>query len=150
MTYILKKFDELTNIEVYDMLKLRQEVFIIEQACIYPDIDDNDQDAYHLLAFDDGKMIGCVRILNKGVTFDENSIGRVVTAESHRGRGIAMEMMRQAMDFIKDELNETHIKISAQSYIVPLYAALGFEIVSEEYLEDDIPHVDMLCDLAKE
>jgi len=150
MTYTLKKFDELTNLEVYDMLKLRQDTFIIEQDCIYPDIDNNDENAYHLLAFDDGKMIGCVRILNRGVTFEENSIGRVVTAESHRGRGIALEMMRQAMDFIRDELNETHIKISAQSYIVPLYAALGFEIVSEEYLEDDIPHVDMLCDLTKE
>jgi len=150
MQYTLKKFEDLTNTELYDMLKLRQDIFIIEQACIYPDIDNNDEGAYHLLAFDAGKMIGCVRILHKGVTFEENSIGRVVTAESHRGRGIALEMMRKAMDFVKDELQETRIKISAQSYIIPLYAALGFEVVSEEYLEDDIPHVDMLCDLAKE
>ncbi|MCL2574278.1 MAG: GNAT family N-acetyltransferase [Defluviitaleaceae bacterium] len=149
MTYIIKKFDELNNIELYEMLKLRQDVFIIEQNCIYPDIDNNDENAYHLLVLDDSKIVGCTRILDKGVTFDENSIGRVITAKSHRGRGIAKEMMLQSMIFIRDALNETHIKISAQSYIVPLYASLGFEIVSDEYLEDGIPHVDMLCNLEE-
>jgi len=150
MQYITKKFDELTSKELHDILKLRQDIFIIEQNCIYPDIDNNDEGAYHLLAMEDGKVIGCARILNKGVTFDEAAIGRVVVPESHRGRGIAKEMMLRAMAFVRDEMKETRIKLSAQTYIVPLYEAVGFHIVSEEYLEDDIPHVDMLCDLAAE
>ena len=148
MQYTMKKFEELTNIELYHILKLRQEIFIIEQACIYPDIDNNDENAYHLMVFDDSKIIGCLRIVDKGVTFEEISIGRVVVSKSHRGKGIAKKMMQQAMGFIKSKLKETLVKISAQTYVIPIYEDVGFEIVSEEYLEDNIPHVDMMCDLT--
>ena len=144
MQYSMKRFKDLTSAELYDILKLRQDVFIIEQACIYPDIDDNDQNAVHLMAFDRDQLIGCLRILEKGVTFEEASIGRVVMAPSHRRTGIAKRMMQQALDFIGLEWRENRVKISAQSYTIPFYAGVGFEVVSAEYLEDGIPHVDMV------
>ena len=147
MQYAIKTFEELTNTELYQMLKLRQEVFIIEQACIYPDIDNRDESAHHLIALDHGKIIGCLRILGKGAVFEEASIGRVVVSECCRGRGIAKKMMQQAIQFIGSAQKEKYIKISAQTYVVPFYSSLGFEAVSEEYLEDGIPHVDMLCGL---
>jgi len=147
MQYKMKQFEDLTSAELYGILKLRQNVFIIEQTCIYPDIDDNDQNALHLMAFDGDSIVGCLRILEKGVTFEEASIGRVVMAPSHRGTGIAKHMMQQALDFIGKEWQETHVKISAQSYTIPFYEGVGFEVVSEEYLEDDIPHVDMVWGL---
>jgi len=149
MQYQLKTFEALTNIELYKLLKLRQEIFIIEQACIYPDMDNKDENAHHLLAFDGDKLLGCLRILDKGVSFAEISIGRIVVSKSDRGRGIAKEMMQRALTFIKHELGETHIKISAQTVAVPFYEGLDFQIVSTEYLDDGILHVDMLCDLAK-
>ena len=148
MQYIMKTFEELTNIELYEILKLREEVFILEQACIYPDIDGKDEHAQHLLAFDAGKIIGCLRILDKGVTFEECSVGRVIVSKHHRGRGIAKEMMQQALDFIRREMKETYIRISAQAYTIPFYERVGFKTVSAEYMEDGILHVEMLCDLG--
>ena len=147
MQYTLKTFEALSNMELYNILKLRQEIFIIEQTCIYPDIDNHDENAYHLMAFHDDTMVGCLRILNKGVTFAEVSIGRVVVAKSHRGKGIAKEMMQQALAFIGAEWKEKRVKISAQAYALPLYQGVGFEVASGEYLEDDILHVDMVCTL---
>ena len=147
--YTIKKFEELTNIELYKILQLRQDIFIVEQACIYPDIDDRDEHAYHLTAFEGGKLVGYLRILGKGVAFPEVSIGRVVVLQTHKGRGIAKKMMRQAIGFIGSELGEKHIRISAQSYAIPFYEGLGFEVVSEEYLEDDIPHAQMLYKCIK-
>jgi len=144
MQYTLKQFDALTNIELYQLLKLRQEVFIIEQSCIYPDIDDKDKGSYHLLAFEGGTLLGGLRILGKGLTFDTVSIGRLLVVKNHRGCGIARALMRQALDFIVTEMQETRIKISAQTYALPFYESLGFEMISKKYLEDGIPHVDMI------
>ena len=149
MQYTIKKFEDLTNIELYKLLQLRQEIFIIEQTCIYPDIDSKDENAHHLLAFDEDRITGCLRILEKGISFEEISIGRVVVSKPYRGQGIAKQMMQQALAFIKGELSEKRIKISAQSVAIPFYKGVGFKVVSEEYLEDDIPHVDMLCDLTE-
>jgi len=145
----MKKFGELTNTELYRLLQLRQEVFIIEQTCIYPDMDDKDQSAYHLMVFDQGNMLGCLRILEKNVSFKEAAIGRVIVSKPNRQKGIAKEMMLQALDFIRQELKERHVRISAQVVAIPFYQNMGFEVVSEEYLEDDIPHVEMLCELAE-
>ncbi|MCL2368173.1 MAG: GNAT family N-acetyltransferase [Oscillospiraceae bacterium] len=149
MQYSIKQFEALTNSELYQLLKLRQAVFIIEQSCIYPDIDDRDQAAHHLIAFDGGELVGCLRILARGVAFEEASIGRVVVSANNRRRGVAEEMLRQALAFIRRELKEKHVKISAQTQALPLYENLGFKTVGAEYLEDDIPHVDMLCTLAE-
>jgi len=144
MQYAMKPFEALANIELYNILKLRQEIFIIEQACIYPDIDNHDEDAIHLMAFDADKLVGCLRILSRGVTFETVAIGRIVVSKSHRGRGIAKAMMQQALDFIEGEMKESQVMLSAQTYALPFYEGLGFEAVSAEYLEDDIPHMDML------
>ena len=148
MQYVMKSFEALTNAELYGILKLRQEVFVIEQACIYPDIDGRDDKAHHLMAFDGDTLVGCLRIFGRGVTFDEASIGRLVVREGYRGRGIAKEMMQEALHFIRTDLGETQIKLSAQTYAIPFYEGVGFEVVSGEYLEDGIPHMDMLCHLA--
>jgi len=145
----IKPFQTLTPTELYTLLKLRQDIFIIEQTCIYPDLDDKDQTAHHLMAFDGEQMVGCLRILARGVSYEEASIGRVVTSKDRRGEGIAKEMMLQALGFIQSELGETRVRISAQAYATPFYESVGFAVVSEEYLEDDIPHVEMLCNLAK-
>ena len=149
MQYIMKPFEDLTNRELYHILKLREEVFIIEQCCIYPDIDDKDEAAYHLLALEEADLVGYLRILGRGVRFDEIAISRVVVPERLRGRGIAKKMMLEALDFIRDVLKETRIRISAQSAVIPFYQGLGFEVSGGEYLEDDIPHVNMVCDLSR-
>jgi len=142
----MKRFDELTNIELYQILRLRQEIFIVEQACAYSDVDGKDKTAHHLMAFEDGELVGCLRVLERGISFAEASIGRVVVAEGYRGRGIAKELMQRALDFTRTEWNEARIKISAQTYAIPFYAGVGFRAVSAEYLEDGIPHVDMICE----
>ena len=147
MQYVIKPFEALSNIELYNILQLRQEIFIIEQACIYPDIDHKDEHAVHLMAFDGDKLVGCLRVLEQGVSFPEASIGRIVVAEGSRGRGIAKEMLEQALDFMQRERGEKGVKISAQAYAIPLYERVGFAVVSDPYLEDDILHVDMLCEL---
>lgn len=147
MRYTIKKFEALTNAELYYILKLRQEIFIIEQACIYPDIDSRDEKAYHLIAFDDGRIVGCLRILDISSTFEESSIGRVVVAENYRRRGIGKKMMLDAVSYIRNELKGKNIKISAQTYVTEFYQDIGFEVVGGEYLEDGIPHVDMVCEL---
>jgi len=145
----MKKFKELTNIELYKILRLREEVFILEQDCIYPDVDGKDENAHHLMVFDGDEIIGGLRILNKGVTFEEICISRVVVAKKYRGKGIAKKIVKYALDFIKNELNERYVRISAQSYTIKFYEGVGFKVVSEEYLEDGIPHVCMFCDLEE-
>ncbi|MGM0379715.1 MAG: GNAT family N-acetyltransferase [Bacillota bacterium] len=141
---LIKYFDELNPVEVYQMLKLRSEIFIVEQECVYLDIDGKDIDGYHLLEYDENEnIVGCLRILSKGATFDTVSIGRVCVKENFRGKDIGTKMMHKAIDFIDEVLNEKSIKISAQTYLVNFYKDLGFEKISDPYLEDGIKHVDM-------
>lgn len=140
----LKKFQDLSGEEIYKILKLRNEIFIVEQKCAYQDVDDKDEAAYHLFFEDNGEIIGCLRILNRGISFDEVSIGRLAVNKNYRGKHIAKDMLVKAIDFIEKELKETEIKIQAQTYLVNFYASLGFKKVSNEYLEDNIPHIDML------
>lgn len=144
MNYKIKKFSELENSELYQILELRCEVFVVEQNCAYNDVDNKDQDAYHLLLEDNKKIIAGLRILKKGVSYDQISIGRVVVSKEHRGLGIAKEMMLKAIEFIENDLGEKEIKISAQAYLIDFYKSIGFVEVSQVYLEDDIPHIDML------
>ena len=144
MNYNIKKFSELENNELYQILELRSEVFVVEQNCAYNDVDNKDQDAYHLLLEDNKKIVAGLRILKKGVSYDQISIGRVVVSKTHRGLGIAKEMMLKAIEFIENDLNEKEIKISAQAYLIEFYKSIGFVEVSQVYLEDDIPHIDML------
>lgn len=144
MNWELKKFEELKVEEIYKILEIRNEVFIVEQQCVYQDCDGKDESAYHLYLKDNNKIIAYLRILKKGVSFDEISIGRVLVHKNYRGKGISREMMLKAINFIELNLNEKEIKIQAQSYLVNFYGSLGFREVSNEYLEDNIPHIDML------
>ncbi|MCB2362080.1 GNAT family N-acetyltransferase [Clostridium estertheticum] len=143
MNWELKKFEELKVEEIYKILEIRNQVFIVEQQCAYQDCDGKDENAYHLYLQDNGKIIAYLRILKKGISFDEISIGRVLVHENYRGKGISREMMLKAINFIELNLNEEEIKIQAQSYLVNFYGSLGFKETSNEYLEDNIPHIDM-------
>lgn len=140
----IKKFSELTVEELYNILKIRNEVFVVEQQCVYQDCDGKDQESYHLVAMDNERVIGYLRIPNKNVSYMEVSIGRVLVTADVRGKGIAKDIMANAIDFIINELNENKIRISAQSYLEEFYKSFGFIKVSKEYLEDGIPHIEML------
>ncbi len=144
MEFKLKRFNELTVDELYKILRLRNEVFVVEQQCVYQDCDNKDYDAYHLFLEEDSKVIGYLRILNRGVSYEEVSIGRVLVKEKHRRKGISQRMMLEAIKFVENELNENEIRISAQVYAKAFYEGVGFKQVSDEYLEDDIPHIEML------
>jgi ElaA protein len=144
MKWEIKKFNELTGQEVYEILKIRSEVFVIEQTCIYEDCDDKDQKSYHLFGEENGVIVAYLRILEKGISYNEISIGRVLTGKMHRGRGLGKQMILNAIDFIEKHLGEKIIRISAQQYLLKFYSDLGFIKVSEVYLEDDIPHIEML------
>ncbi len=149
MDWNIKTFDELTAKELYDILKQRCEVFVVEQNCPYPDIDGADMKAWQLFAYaEDGTLAASMRLLPAGVTYDAFAMGRVAVARSFRGRGTAREMMERAIDFARNELGVTLIKIGAQEYLLSFYSSLGFKPVSEVYLDDGIPHVDMELKLA--
>lgn len=143
MDWELKKFDELTNEELHDIFKLRVDIFVVEQACPYPEIDGKDPESLHLMGKVDGKMVAYSRLLPPGVSFDEASVGRVVVAESYRGTGLGYQLMEEAVARSL-EIYHSAIKIGAQAHLEKYYGAVGFLKVSEVYLEDDIPHIDML------
>ena len=144
MNFIIKKFKDLKGEEIYEILKIRNEVFIVEQQCAYLDCDGKDREAYHLFLEDNKRIVSYLRILQKGISYEEISIGRVLVNKSYRRKGIAQEMMIKAIKFIEENLNETEIRIEAQAYLVHFYKGFGFEEVSSMYLEDDIPHIEML------
>lgn len=144
MNWKIKKFNELNVEEIYKILALRNEVFIVEQECPYLDCDDKDLNSYHLFSEENGEIVAYLRILEKGVSYDEISIGRVAVKKIRRGKGISRKMMLKAIEFIENNLSEDTIKIQAQAYLLNFYSSLGFKAVSQEYLEDDIPHIDML------
>ncbi|GAA0739021.1 GNAT family N-acetyltransferase [Clostridium oceanicum] len=144
MNFIIKKFNDLTLEELYSILKARNKVFIEEQNCPYMDLDSLDQNSYHLFLKEKNEVIAYLRILKKGLSFKEISIGRVLVLKEYRKKGLAYKMVLKAISFIEKNLNEKEIRISAQEYIKSFYKGLGFKEVSEVYLEDNIPHIEML------
>lgn len=136
---LLKSFNELTLSELYDILKLRNEVFIVEQNCPYQDIDDKDEQALHLFEYEGKKLVAYLRILQQ----PNIAIGRVIVHPDKRKQGLARKIMLRAMDYTRAKHNPELIKLQAQVYLQGFYKSLGFIPVSEVYLEDDIPHVDM-------
>ncbi|MGL5069161.1 MAG: GNAT family N-acetyltransferase [Sarcina sp.] len=144
MEFKIKKFDELTGSEIYEILKSRSEVFVVEQNCVYQDIDDKDKKSHHLFYEDKGRVVAYVRAIPCGVSYDEASIGRVITLKEYRGTGISKKLMLEAINFIEECYGETKIKISAQEYIKRFYEGVGFKQVTDSYLEDDIPHIGMV------
>ncbi|VEU79583.1 GNAT family N-acetyltransferase [Haploplasma axanthum] len=144
MEWKIKKFNDLTNIELYEILRLRSEVFILEQNCNYQDLDRKDYDSYHLFQINENnEFTAYLRILPKGISYNEVSIGRVLTKPSNRKNKSGRMMIETAINFIEKQLGETEIRISAQKYLIKFYESFGFKITSDEYLEDNIPHVEM-------
>ena len=144
MHWEIKAFDQLSLQELYTILTLRTNVFVVEQACPYPEVDGKDPNCLHLLGTINGELVAYLRILPAGLSYEEVSIGRVVIKQSHRGKGLGRPMMEQAIHYITNEWKESQIKIGAQASLEKFYQSLGFEPVSAVYLEDDIPHLDML------
>ena len=139
-----KLFKELTTIELYNLLQLRSQVFVVEQDCVYQDIDFKDQKALHILGFKNDKIIAYTRIFKPGDYFDKASIGRVVVAENERKFGYGHLIMEYSIKAIYSFFNEKIIKISAQKYLKEFYESHNFVQIGEEYLEDNIPHIAML------
>lgn len=139
----IKRFEALTNAELYDLLQLRSEVFVVEQNCVYQDIDYKDQNALHLIGEDNGQMVAYARLFKPKEYFAEASIGRVVVKPTYRDKKLGRILMREAIYFIKSQFNETKITISAQLYLKKFYESHDFIQTSETYLEDDIPHIEM-------
>jgi ElaA protein len=142
---ITKHFNELTNKELYAMLKLRQEVFVVEQTCPYLDADGKDILCYHIIYLDEnGNARATLRIALPGIIYNEPSIGRVTTHPSVRKTGLGKEIFKKAIEFCETAFGKRAIKIMAQSYLQKFYQSFGFVVTSEEFLEDDIPHVYMV------
>ncbi|ANS75931.1 GNAT family acetyltransferase [Paenibacillus yonginensis] len=150
MEWNLKSFDQLTGTEVYKILQLRMNVFMLEQNCLYPEVDDKDQASHHLFLAADGEIAAYCRILPRGVSYPQASIGRVLVNPSYRRRGLAQELMRIALEFLKEEWHETEVKIQAQHYLESFYGTFGFRPVSDVYPEDGIPHVDMVLTVGEQ
>ncbi|WP_394220619.1 GNAT family N-acetyltransferase [Alteromonas gracilis] len=138
-------FNELTNHQLFDLLKLRVNVFVVEQNCAYPELDEKDRhpQTRHLMGFQDNTLVACARLLAQGVSYPSVSIGRVATTEAFRGKGAGKQLMREAIKHCEALWPNCDIEIGAQEYLKGFYNSFGFEATSPMYLEDDIPHIDM-------
>ncbi|MGB6151276.1 MAG: GNAT family N-acetyltransferase [Pricia sp.] len=140
----VKAFDELTTQELYGLLRLRSDVFVVEQDCVYPDLDGKDHKALHLIGWKDGDIVAYARIFKAGDYADEASIGRVVVKKGQRKFGYGKEIMKDAIHAIEKHFNDVVIRVSAQMYLERFYHELGFNQVGDGYLEDGIPHIGMV------
>lgn len=147
--FAITPFDELTTGELYQALQLRQQVFIVEQTCVYPDIDGNDEHSLHVLGWAETRLVAYCRLLPPGMSYPEWSIGRVATAETARGSGTGRALMERALNHLDTVVGAPAVRISAQQYLETFYTSLGFNTVSDMYLEDDIPHIEMLRPLPR-
>ena len=144
--YTCIPFNKLTINELYDIMVLRQEIFVVEQNCPFLDADGKDQAAWHLLARDtEGGLVAYTRLLPKGVSYDEYaSIGRVANAQKIRGTGVGKVLMQKSIEWMAQLFPNEPVKIGAQTYLLTFYSSLGFVSTGEEYLEDGIPHTIMI------
>ncbi|MCG7855827.1 GNAT family N-acetyltransferase [Flavihumibacter sediminis] len=140
----LKEFDTLTNNELYQLLRLRSEVFVVEQNCVFLDMDNKDQLCRHLLGWKDSLLAASTRIVPAGLAYEEVSIGRVVTSPAARGLGIGRLLMKESIKACYDLFGPVKIRIGAQLYLLEFYQSLGFKEEGEIYLEDDIQHIEMV------
>ena len=145
MELIIKHFNELTPSELYEIIKLRVDVFVVEQNCPYHELDDKDQNAYHIYYKDEDGIAAYLRVLGRGVSFSEPALGRIVTAR--RGLGLGKAIVEEGKKFIQQKFSADKIKIEAQTYAKGFYEKSGFRQCSDEFLEDGIPHILMICEL---
>lgn len=145
MNWKIKSFEELSTTELYAILRLRSEVFVVEQNCAYQDLDNTDQLALHLMGTDDtGRLLAYTRLFQPGIKYQEASIGRVITSPLARGTGAGRELMERSIAAVQQQFGAVPIKIGAQQYLQRFYTSLGFEQTSDTYLEDGIPHIEMV------
>jgi ElaA protein len=146
ITWYHKHFNDLSSTELYQILQLRNEVFIVEQNCPFQDLDDKDFKCFHLIGFDTDsqKIMTYTRIVPAGVSYEEASIGRVVTSPQARGGGIGKELMQKSIELLEELYGEVSIKIGAQYYLKKFYETFDFQQVEEIYLEDGIEHILMI------
>ena len=142
MNLFVKAFDELTTEELFEIYKLRSAVFVVEQQCVYQDMDDLDKSALHLWLEEDGNILSYLRILPPGTVREEAAIGRVLSVV--RRKGYATMLLKEAIRVIRERFGTDAVYLEAQTYAKELYEKLGFRQISEEFLEDGIPHIKML------
>ncbi|MBP3840274.1 MAG: GNAT family N-acetyltransferase, partial [Chryseobacterium sp.] len=138
----IKDFDELSIKELYDVLKIRQEVFIVEQTCYYLDADGYDEVAVHIWAEREGNILAYCRIFDRGIKYPEASIGRVLTHPDHRNLSLGKILVKLALSTIESRFRTNEVRISAQDYLLAFYSEFGFVDTEKKYLEDDIPHTE--------
>lgn len=143
LNWKIKAFNELSIYELQNIYQLRSEVFVVEQNCVYQDIDGKDPKAIHVFGEVEGEVAAYCRIFKSGDYFSEASIGRVVIADKFRANKWGHDLMKQAISAVSEHFGESQITISAQLYLKKFYESHGFEMVGEEYLEDGIPHIRM-------
>lgn len=141
---VVKTFNQLTTNELYDLLQLRSEVFVVEQDCVYQDIDGKDQKALHVLGVKNDKVVAYARVFGPGDYFEEAAIGRVVVKQNERKFKYGYDIMKISIEAVDFYFKVTTIKVSAQTYLKSFYNRLGFKQIGEEYLEDGIPHIAMI------
>jgi ElaA protein len=139
----IKAFESLSANELYDILRLRSEIFVVEQNCVYLDLDGKDKKALHLFGEFQGQIVAYSRLFKAGISFDNASIGRVIVDVNFRDRKWGHDLMQEAIAGIQSNFGESKITIGAQLYLKKFYESHGFVQTSEMYLEDDIPHIEM-------
>jgi len=140
----IKTFRELEKQELYDLLQLRSEIFVVEQACLYQDMDGKDQNAIHVLGYIGEQLVAYSRLFGPGTYFTEASIGRVAVRVSHRGKGLGVQIMKRSVEAAEAAFHTRNIALSAQLYLKEFYEDLGFCAEGPEYEEDGIPHIRMV------
>jgi len=149
ITWHCLPFDSLTLMQWHDVLALRIDVFVVEQNCPYPEIDGKDPKSLHVFGESDGRIVAVARIVKPGISYPEVAIGRVATAMEYRSKGLGIELMDYCLQQIEVHFGNVPVRISAQSYLKQFYLNFGFAPTGKEYLEDGIPHLEMLKPAAK-
>ena len=144
LNYIVKEFSALTPLELYSILQLRAEVFVVEQNCPYQDMDNKDQRSFHLMGWKEDRLCAYTRLIPPGIAYKEPSIGRVVTSPSIRRTGEGKTLMQHSIEYLQKHYPGEPIHIGAQLYLRKFYSSLGFEAFGDVYLEDGIEHIEMM------
>ncbi|MGN6213871.1 GNAT family N-acetyltransferase [Parafilimonas sp.] len=144
ITWYCKAFNELSPLEMYKILQLRSEVFVVEQNCVFLDMDNKDEGCLHLMGFAGDELAAYTRLVPPGYIYEEISIGRVVISHKHRSKGQGKELMQRSIALCRQHFGSGSIKIGAQYYLLKFYSSLGFKVISDIYLEDGIEHVYMI------
>ncbi len=142
--WLVKYFDDLSNHQLYAILQLRNEVFVVEQNCVFQDADNKDQESYHLMGFSNGILVAYTRIVPPGIIYEQASIGRVVTSPAIRKHGAGKILMKKSVKAVYDLFGPVPIKLGAQLYLSKFYGSFDFKQISDVYLEDGIEHIYML------